>query len=67
MASQTISVSSKRYEDEDDCLSAAAAEYVEEHPELAGYSLCPRWEGGDAGSREAILLDLPAWFVVEGE
>jgi hypothetical protein len=38
-ADETVSISAKRYEDCDDCLSAAAADYVAEHPELAGYDL----------------------------
>jgi len=44
--------------DLDDCLGGAAEEYVEEHPELAGYDLDPRW--GDA-DRETVKLTVPAW------
>ena len=53
----TITVDAKRYEDADDCLAAAAAEYVEEHPEAAGYDLGARWADDE---REQILLDVPA-------
>lgn len=52
----TITVSAKQYEDYDDCLAAAAADYVSEHPETEGYDMAPRWADDD---REAILLDVP--------
>lgn len=52
-----IAVDADAYEDEDDCLAAAAADYVADHPESAGYDMAPRWEDN---SRERILLDVPA-------
>ena len=54
-----VEVNSAQYEDYDDCLAAAAEDYVSEHPEAAGYDLNARWCGGDYGSRETILLDVP--------
>ena len=42
--------------DQDDCLSAAAAEYISEHPECEGYELCPVW--GDE-NRETVQLTVP--------
>jgi hypothetical protein len=47
--------------DHDDVLAAVAAEYVEDHPELEGWDLSPRWDGGEDGQREAVLLNVPAW------
>lgn len=47
--------------DQDDCLSAAAASYVEEHPELGGYDLAPRWQ--DEDDRTIVVLTVPAWSV----
>jgi hypothetical protein len=44
--------------DQDDCLSAAAEIYIEEHPELEGYDLCPVW-GDD--NRETVALTVPGW------
>lgn len=55
----TITVPTRLYEDHDDCLTAAAEDYIAAHPEAAGYDLSPRWDGGDDGEREAILLDVP--------
>jgi hypothetical protein len=54
-----ITVSAKQYEDTDDCLRAAADDYVSEHPEAAGYDLNARWVGGDDGERAEIALDVP--------
>ena len=42
--------------DQDDCLAAAADEYLEEHPELHGYDLAPRWGDDD---RETVVLAVP--------
>lgn len=56
----TIEISARDYEDCDDCLEAAAADYISEHPEAAGYDLNPRWVGGDEGERDYIALDVPA-------
>ena len=55
----TITVPTRLYEDHDDCLTAAAEDYIAAHPEAAGYDMSPRWDGGDDGEREAILLDVP--------
>lgn len=49
--------------DQDDCLSAAAASYVEEHPELGGYDLAPRWQ--DEDDRTLVVLTIPAWAATE--
>lgn len=54
----TVTVDSKRYQDQDDCLAAAAAEYAAEHG-LEGWDLSPRWVGGDDGNREEIELTVP--------
>lgn len=54
----TITVDAKQYEDHDDCLASAAADYVGEHPEAEGYDMDPRWGDDD---RETILLDVPAY------
>lgn len=45
--------------DLDDCLKGAAEAYLEEHPDLAGYDLSPRW--ADEDSRETVTLTVPAW------
>jgi hypothetical protein len=45
--------------DLDDCLSAAELEYIEQHPELRGYDLTPRWD--DDGTRENVRLSVPTW------
>jgi hypothetical protein len=52
----TISVPARQYEDHDDCLSAAQADYIEAHPELEGWELNPRWSDDQ---RDEILLDVP--------
>lgn len=46
--------------DQDDCLSAAAAAYISEHPDLTGYDLAPAWADDD---REHVTLSVPAWSV----
>lgn len=48
-------------EDEDDCLTAAASEYIEQHPDLANWDLDPRWT--DDSVRETVTLTVPAWAV----
>lgn len=53
---QKIRIPASQYEDHDDCLAAAAAEYVEEHPDAEGWDLNARWEND---SRDVILLDAP--------
>lgn len=58
-STQTISVSAARYVDYDDSLTAAAAEYVEDHGlDLDPSDLRPRWE--DDSMRDSILLDVPS-------
>lgn len=52
-----IRVPAKQYEDEDDCLQAAAADYAEQH-DLQGWDLSPRWADEQ---REEIVLTVPAW------
>lgn len=59
-----ITVSSKRYEDCDDCLAAAAADYIASHPDLRGWDLSPRW-GGEG--RETIQLTVPTWALASKE
>lgn len=56
MTTTTVKVRAAQYEDHDDCLEAAAADYVETHPEAAGWALHARWEDN---SRDVILLDVP--------
>ena len=57
---RTVSVPASRYEDEDDCLSAAAADYIAAHPSLAGWDLSPRWVDEQ---RDEIEMTVPAWAV----
>lgn len=57
MTHTTITVPARRYADADDCLAAAAADYVARHPDAAGYDLSPRWADDD---RDTIALDVPA-------
>lgn len=54
-----ITIDARRYEDHDDCLSAAAAEMVALHPHLRGWDLAARWADD---TREAITLTVPEWF-----
>ena len=56
----TIRISARRYEDCDDCLSAAAADVAEELG-LEGWDLSPRWETEE---RDHILVDVPGDGVV---
>jgi hypothetical protein len=44
--------------DADDCLSAAAESYIEDHPELEGYDLDPQWENED--DRTYVVLIVPS-------
>lgn len=37
----------------------AAEAYIEEHPELEGWDLAPRWVGGEDGQRDEIALTVP--------
>jgi len=54
----TVEINAKQYEDQDDCLTAAAADYVREHPKAERYDLDARW--ADENDRSVILLDVPA-------
>ena len=45
--------------DQDDCLTAAADEYIAEHPDLTGYDLAPRWTDDE---RETVTLTVPKWY-----
>ena len=51
----TIRLSAKKYEDHDDCLTAAAND-IAELLSLAGWNLSPRWADE---KREEILIDVP--------
>lgn len=55
----TIDILVRADTDADDCLASAQEEYVADHPEAEGYDLDPRWEGGDDGDREFIVLSVP--------
>lgn len=43
--------------DADDCLAAAAENYLAQHSNLRGWELCPRWV--DDNNREEIVLTVP--------
>ena len=55
-ATLILSIPASRYDDSDDCLADAAADYAAEH-DLAGWNLSPRWADDE---RTEILLDVPA-------
>lgn len=59
----TLQIDSKQYEDHDDCLAAAAADVVSDHPECDGYEMSARW--ADAERRDVILVDVPAYLETE--
>jgi hypothetical protein len=44
--------------DMDDCLAGAEQAYLDEHRELRGYDLSPRWTDDD---RETVTLSVPEW------
>jgi hypothetical protein len=56
--SKTVTVDARKYQDEDDCLSAAERD-AREHYGLAGWDLHPRWEDDQ---REHIVLTLPDYM-----
>jgi hypothetical protein len=56
----TITVPAADYEEHDDCLAAAEAAYISEHPDLQGWDLRPSWVGGDDGERDEIELTVPS-------
>lgn len=51
-----VRIDAHQYENHDDCLTAAAEDYAEEHG-LGGWDLDPRWENDD--ERDTILLSVP--------
>lgn len=53
--SQKITIPAVKYEDYDDCLSAAADEYAKQHG-LEGWDLDPKWEDDQ---RDMIVLTVP--------
>lgn len=53
----TVVVSARKYEDSDDCLGAAAAEYAAAHG-LDGWQVSAAWV--DDANREEIALTVPA-------
>lgn len=53
---RTLVISAKKYEDHDDCLTAARNDVAQDYG-LNGWDLSPRWE--DDRSRENILVDIP--------
>ena len=58
---KTIRVKSSLYEDYDDCLTAAAVDYADDRNiDRRAWDFDPRWEGGDEGDREYILLRVPS-------
>lgn len=57
----TIRIDAARYEDEDNCLAAAAADYSRHHG-LDGWILDPRWEDNQ---KDVILLTVPSWATPE--
>jgi hypothetical protein len=60
MTSMSVELTVRANPDEDDCLAAAAAEYISEHQELHGWDLDPRWGDDD---RETVILTVPRWAV----
>ena len=58
MTKHTFTVTVFADPDQDDCLAAAEAAYVAEHPSLKGYDLSARWTDDD---RETVTLSVPAW------
>lgn len=54
----TITVPATRYEDHDDCLTAAADD-ISAKLGIGDYDMAPRWATED---REEIALDVPAWI-----
>lgn len=57
---KSIEITVRADADLDDCLTGAAKAYIEEHPDLAGYDLSPRWADDD---REMVALTVPAWHL----
>jgi hypothetical protein len=59
LTQKTITVPASDYADHDDCLRAAEAVYIADHPDLEGWDLDPRWADGDDGERDEIELTVP--------
>lgn len=55
--SKNITVTVPANPDLDDCLAGAAEAYIDEHPELEGWDLEPRWADE---ARETVALTVPA-------
>lgn len=53
--STLVKIASAKYQDFDDCLQSAAADYAEAHG-LEGWDLSPRWEDRE---RDVIVLTVP--------
>jgi hypothetical protein len=57
---KTVTVPAPNYSDHDDCLQAAEAAYIADHPDLEGWDLDPRWaDGVVGGERDKIELTVP--------
>ena len=56
MREYRVTVAARKYKDCDDCLAAAAADYVASHPDLAGWDLSPEWRDD---LRDEIVLTVP--------
>lgn len=57
MSTTEITVTVPADSDADDCLAAAVAAYVADHPSLEGWDLSPRWTDE---TRETVSLCVPA-------
>jgi hypothetical protein len=55
MSNLTLRIAAKKYQDFDDCLTAAAEDVAEERG-LQGWDLNARWEDEQ---RDVILIDVP--------
>ncbi len=56
---KTVTVPAKQYEDHDDSLAAAKADYAAEH-DLALWQVTASWVGGEDGERDEIALEVPS-------
>ena len=53
----TITVSAAQYSDADDCLAAASAEYLNDHPGVEDWQVTAEWASDE---RDEIALTVPA-------
>lgn len=53
--SKQVKIAAAKYEDQDDCLQAAADDYAKAHG-LEGWDLDPKWEDNQ---RDVIVLTVP--------